>query len=104
MYRSGFSGLSKENISMLIRIIINAFPKEKGDRVSTSTRWALGTSGGRSGRARCQQRQADEVKASGMSGSLQRQLVGCEYLISSGFQALFSVERGWDLGGILKRR
>ena len=25
----------------------------KGARVSTSTRWALGTSGGRSGRARC---------------------------------------------------
>ena len=59
-----------------------------GARVSTSTWWALGTSGGCSGRARCQQRQADEVKDSGMSGSLQRQLVGYEYLISSGFQAL----------------
>ena len=39
-----------------------------------------------------------------MSGSLQRQLVGCEYLISSGFQALFLGERGWDLGEILKGR
>ena len=57
-----------------------------GACVSTSTRWALGTSGGRSGRTRCQQRQADEEKASGMSGSLQRQLLGCEYLISSRFQ------------------
>ena len=56
-----------------------------GARVSTSTRWAMGTSGGRSGRARCQQKQVEEVKASGMSGSLQRQLLGCEYLISSGF-------------------
>ena len=44
------------------------------------------------------------MKASGMSGFLQRQLVGCEYLISSGLQALFSGERGWDLGGILKQR
>ena len=44
------------------------------------------------------------MKASGMSGSLQRQLLGCEYLISSGFQALFLGERGWDLGGVIKRR
>ena len=57
-----------------------------------------------SGYAGCQQRQADKVKASGMSGSLSQQLMSCEYLISSGFQALFSGERGWDLGGILKRR
>ena len=56
-----------------------------GACVSTSTRWALGTSGRR---ARCEQRQEDEEKASGMSGSLQRQLLGCEYLISSRFQSL----------------
>ena len=35
----------------------------------------------------------DEEKASGMSGFLLRQLVGCEYLISSRFQS-FSSERG----------
>ena len=33
-----------------------------------------------------------------MSGSLQRQPMGCEYLISSGFQALVSGEGGWVLG------
>ena len=31
----------------------NDFPSFPGARVSTSTRWALGTSGGRSRRARC---------------------------------------------------
>ena len=62
-------------------------------------RWTLATSGRH---ARCQQRQEDEEKASGMSGSLQRQLLGCEYLISSRFQDIRVSEKGVDFGGDFK--
>ena len=41
----------------------------------------------------------DEEKASGMSGSLLRQLVGCEYLISSRFQSFSSEREGGFWGG-----
>ena len=72
--------------------------------VSNSTRWALRISGGRSWHVRTQQRQADEAKASSIFGSLQQQLLGCEYLIWSGFQAFFSSEPGLNLREILKQR
>ena len=48
----------------------------------SSSRGSGGARGGfitRSGRARCKQRQADEEEVSGMSGSMQWQLLGCEY-------------------------
>ena len=66
-------------------------------RVSTSMRWALGTSGRH---ARCYRRQVDEEKASGMSGSLHRQLLVCEYLISSPFQGFLSEGEGGYWGGV----
>ena len=66
----------------------------RGTHVFTSMWWALGTPGGRSGHAKCKQRLADEVKASGMSGSHRRQLTSCKYRISFGLQAFSCVSKG----------
>ena len=46
-----WTGFENRNVGRILLLCLAV--ALKGARVSTSTRWALGTSGGRSGRTRC---------------------------------------------------